>query len=510
MIFRGLIFIATLALLGAFAAWVADNPGSVTVLWRGYRIDTSIGVMLVAVGLVTAAAAILYRLWGALWSWPGRIRRIGRERRGQRGYQALARGMVAVAAGETAEARRQARRADELLDGAPLTMLLTAQAAQLDGDQARARAHFTAMLEQPETEFLGLRGLLTIAEREGDAANALKLARRAYELKPKTPWVLTTLLDLQVRAGLWAEAEKTLRAAIRHKTIAAADGARKTAALLLQQSLEAEAADDVGRALSLARKARAAAAGFLPVPIALARLLHRDDSNGRAQRVIEDAWPRHPHPELARLYAAAAPARDALRAVKAMEKLAALNPEHRESHLALARAALDARLWGEARRHVGAAGGPASARLCRLMAELVESESGDTEGARQWLARATEAEPDPAWVCGACGAVAGEWQAVCGNCGAFDRLDWRPPPVVRALLGPAEAAELALPPAPAPAPAPAPGRAATAAHTHPDGETARPDGGEAAPDRHLQAEAASATVIPPLPEGTLTPAGERE
>ena len=49
-------------------------------------------------------------------------------------------------------------------------MLLSAQAAQLTGDDAAARRYFSGMLEQPETAFLALRGLLLQAQRDARAA----------------------------------------------------------------------------------------------------------------------------------------------------------------------------------------------------------------------------------------------------------------------------------------------------------------------------------------------------
>ena len=57
-----------------------------------------------------------------------------------------------------------------MLDEPPLTLLLSAQAAQLEGDDQAARGYFEAMLDQPATAFLGLRGLLVQAERTGDTA----------------------------------------------------------------------------------------------------------------------------------------------------------------------------------------------------------------------------------------------------------------------------------------------------------------------------------------------------
>src|SRR5258708_12741774 len=66
------------------------------------------------------------------------------------------------------------------------------------------------MLNRPETEFLGLRGLLTQALRRGEESAALRLAERAHTMRPKTPWVLTNLLALQVKAGAWQRAQATL------------------------------------------------------------------------------------------------------------------------------------------------------------------------------------------------------------------------------------------------------------------------------------------------------------
>jgi HemY protein len=113
-----------------------------------------------------------------------------------------------------------------------------------------------------------------------------------------------------------------------------------------------------------------------------------------------------------------------------IERLAGYAPRHVESHLALARETLAAQLWGEARRHlqnaIDTAGAPTSG-ISRLMARLEQEEKGDGEAARAWLAKAAEAPRDPGWICGACGTVHPQWQAICGHCGAFDRIAWSAP-----------------------------------------------------------------------------------
>src|SRR6266404_5267827 len=142
-----------------------------------------------------------------------------RERRRRSGYRALTQGMVAVAAGDPHEAQRYARKADALLAEPPLTLLLSAQAAQLEGDETAAKKFFTAMLDRPETEFLGLRGLLNQALRVGDRGTALRLTQRAMTLRPNTPWVVESLFDLEAREGRWETAQKTLAQAVKRRIV---------------------------------------------------------------------------------------------------------------------------------------------------------------------------------------------------------------------------------------------------------------------------------------------------
>ncbi|MHA1154001.1 MAG: heme biosynthesis protein HemY [Alphaproteobacteria bacterium] len=332
-------------------------------------------------------------------------------------------------------------------------MLLSAQAAQLSGDEAAARRYFTAMLDNQETRFLGLRGLLTQALREGEQGRALELVREAHSLRPRTPWVLQSLFDLNERGGDLEAAERALRESLRAKALPKTETERMRAVVLLERALAARqaggsAATNTG-ALGPAREAHKLAPDLIPASALLAELLLDGGEARKAAKVLEQAWARAPHPDLAALYLRARPSDDSLERLKTLGKLVARNPGHAESHLARGRAALEARLWGEARRHLEAAAGPGGLdgnpreTICRLMAELEESERADLEAARAWLAGAATAPSDPAWVCGTCGASAANWRPRCGNCESFDALAWTAPPHVAA--APEIAAKIAPP-----------------------------------------------------------------
>lgn len=428
---RSLRFFLIVAVLAGCAAWLADQPGTVVMEWGRYEIETRFGVLAIITGVLIVLSALLYRGWLFLRRAPGAIRAVWRNRRQDRGYRALTRGMVAVAAGDGNEARRQARKAENLLKEPPLTMLLSAQAAQLDGDERAAERFFRAMTENPEMAFLGLRGLLNQATRRGDTDKALAITRRAHRLNPDSDWVSDSLFDLQIRAGQWLDAHVTVKEAVRNKHVDAATGKRRQAILTYQMSLEAARDGDRDRALAYARDALKLAPGFVPAAIGVATTLIGAGKPRKAVSLIEQAWARGPHPDMVPLYLLARGATEGLERVKAAEKLHRANADHMESDMAVAGEALAAHLWGKARDHLDRAAShtPAPpARVCRMMAELEESENRDADKARQWLVRATMADPDPAWVCRTCGHAVHDWSASCGNCRTFDGYRWTTPP----------------------------------------------------------------------------------
>ena len=458
---RTLILVAVFAALAAGGAWLADRPGSVTLDWQGWRVDTSVALLVFALAILSVVLAFLLGLLASAGRAPARIAASRRSRRRDRGYRALTQGMVAVAAGDATEAARQSKRADALLADPPLTMLLAAQAAQLGGDEAAARRYFTAMLERPETAFLGVRGLLMQAERAGDRAEMRRLIERAHEMRPDTPWVMTTRLDEQAREGRWNEALATLARAVKARAVTGAEAGRKEAALHLALAHMDRETGRITEARAHARKAQRADPGFAAAAIERTAVEAAAGRRRTTRKLVEAAWQTTPHPALLRAFLkAGADAGDAADRYRRVETLTGANAHDPESRLARAEAAIDARLWAIAARELDALAldQPPGPRACRLRARLAAEDPHDATAERDWLVRAAAAPPDPAWLCGECGAESPEWLALCPACGAFATIDWTVPErAATPLLGTEPAAGLpAIAPEPAPPAAPPP------------------------------------------------------
>jgi HemY protein len=446
---RALWFIVKLALLVSAAVWLANRPGNLSLVWFGYRVDIPpLGLAMLGVILGIVALWFIGNGVARIMAVPGEIGAMRGHAREAKGYQMLTRGLAAAAAGDAREAKRLAQSARKLLshDGIepPITRLLAAQAAQLEGDEAAAQAHFKALSETPETAILGLRGLAMGAMKAGNEEEARHLAERALAANPNAQWAADTALRLQVKIGRFEAAENSLKALVRAGALNATDGQKRRAALLTEKARQAIIADgsDVSpeSALIAAREAVKLAGDFAPARFVLVRLLTRAGKRKEAMRLIEQIWDSHPHEILGEAYLLAGDNERPLERTQRLDRLQRQNSDHAETHRVLAEADLAADLWGEARRHLErlvelereSLGAPTRS-TCRAFAQLEERERRDQAAARSWLDAAAAAPADAAWICGQCGhpgeagPESGQWQLTCPRCQAIDSLVWQVP-----------------------------------------------------------------------------------
>ncbi|MFN3745791.1 MAG: heme biosynthesis protein HemY [Hyphomicrobiaceae bacterium] len=422
---RLILYLVGVGLLATGLAWLADRPGQMLLTWQGYEIETTVFRAVVIFAILMGLAILLWSLLRQLWNSPAAVGRLVNRRRQERGLEALSSGMIAIGAGDRAQAMRHAIQARKALPNEPLTHLLRAQAAQLSGDRTTARRIFEAMLGARETEQLGLRGLFLEAEREGEHEAARQFAERALRLNPQLGWPIDALFELQCKASDWNGALETLAAGKRNGHFEKAVADRRRAVILTAQ---AQALEDTNadKALTLALEAHNLAPDLVEAAAIAGRLLSSRGQTSKVARVIEQTWKRAPHPDLAVAYAYARPGdspRDRLERVKT---LARTTPHSVEAPIAVATAAIEAHDWTEARKALAPLiENRLSQRVCTLMARIEGEQFGNAGRVREWLARAANAPRDPAWT--ADGVVAERWAAISPVTGTLDAFQWKVP-----------------------------------------------------------------------------------
>lgn len=415
--------ILTLALVGV---WLAELDGTVILNFPTYEVEVPLLTGVIVAALVIVALLLLWKLLAGIWALPARLRRSLRMRRRRKAREAIVNGLIAAEAGETGRALSLAARAERLSGDRALVQLLEARAALVAGEDRRAAETYKAMLSNERTRLLGLRGLYDLALKEGREAEAHELARQARALSGEARWAADGVLHFQTREGAWDEALATVQAMADQRLLERARARRLRAVLLTAKALELPP-EEAEAAYSATREAHALAPNLVPAAAKLAELARARGELRRARKTLEAGYQALPHPDLAEAYLQLAEPATAQGRYRQALRLAEKKPEHRESELTVAAAAIDAGAYEEARaRLLHVLQAEPCVRAFQLMAELEEAESGDIGKAREWLSRALDAPRDPAWV--AEGVVSDEWAPVGPVTGRLDAYEWRVPP----------------------------------------------------------------------------------
>jgi HemY protein len=442
-----MIFIALVAALtwGTGLLIEMGDLATLTVMGREFVLTPLLAVLgavvlLLAVWLLFKAVGLLVATLRFLNGDETAISRYFNRRAERKGYEALAEGMMALAAGEGRLAIRKAERAEKYLGRPELTKLVVAQGAEMVGDRALATETFKALVSDDRTRFVGVRGLMKQKLADGDTETAMKLAEKALALRPKNDEVQTTLLQLQARHEDWAGARATLAAALKAGNLPRDVHKRRDAVLALAHARDAMAEGKIAEATRDAEAAQRMAPGLVPAAVMSARLAIAGDKPKVATKILKSAWDTDPHPDIAAAFAEIEPKETPAARLKRFRPLIAKHSAHPEAKMLEAELQIAAEDFPAARRALGDLAETApTARSLTIMAAIERGEGSDDRIVRAWLAKAVTAPRGMQWVCGTCGHVHAEWRPVCSQCDSFDSLSWQEVAQSEAaLMGPAQ------------------------------------------------------------------------
>lgn len=379
--------------------------------------------------------------------------------RERKGYQALTEGLLALASGEGQVAMARAQRAERYLAKPDLTNLLMAQSAEAAGDTKRAAEAYKRLLADDKTRFVGVRGLMKQKLAEGDTDTALKLAEKAFAMKPRHAETQDILLRLQADHADWKGARLTLGAKLKAGELPRDVYRRRDAVLALQEAKTVFDDSASIEAREAAIEANRLSPDLIPAAAMAARSLVAKGDRKGATRVLKKAWTVHPHPDLAAAFAEIEPEETPTARIKRFKALTDAHPAHEQTRLLQAELYVSAEDFPAARRSLGdIVTTHPTQRSLAIMAAIARGEGEDDSVVRGWLTRALTAPRGPQWCCDKCHAIHAQWHPICDNCGGFDTLSWREPPETS---GPSATGTELLPlivgqPAPPPDPAPEP------------------------------------------------------
>lgn len=431
-----LVFVAIVAALTWGASLLLDMNGGLQITAGGTEITLgplqsviAVIVLVFAVWLFLKVLSLLVATLRFINGDETAITRYFTKNRERKGYQALSEGMMALASGEGSTAMAKAAKAEKYLAKPELTNLLTAQAAEMAGDTSKAEEVYKKLVKDEATRFVGVRGIMKQKLSEGDTDTALKLAERAFALKPRHEETQDILLKLQAQGQDWTGARKTLAAKLKSGSLPRDVHKRREAVLALSQAEGVLTDGSDIEAREAAIEANRLSPDLIPAAVMAAHGYIEQGKPRYAVRVIKKAWDAQPHPDLAAAFAAIEPEETPAARIKRFAKLISIKPDHPESIMLNAELQIAAEDFPAARRALGDLAETApDARSLTIMAAIERGEGASDAVVKGWLARAVNAPRGPQWVCENCNHIHAHWEPVCANCASFDTLSWKSMP----------------------------------------------------------------------------------
>lgn len=403
MILFALIWISALA-----ASWLMVQPGALSIEWLGWHMKMRSSLAITIVIIFAFSLVLFDRLQRGIWSMPRWLGGRWRQRQEDAGNKALTLGLMAVSAGELAEARRQAARAQRLLKSPQLTSLLSAQVAHLAGDHAAARHYFNDLTLDQDSAFLGHIGLMRLALDAKDPSTALHAASKALALRPKSALAATQLLKLHADNNDWPSAISLLDLVIKNckkKTgnVSAMLMRQRTAFLYLDGLDKCLKAGDNNSAMSRFKGVLQHNPVFLPAILDLADLYVAQSKPHKATRLLEKSFALVPHTNIAERLQRMWGNNDG----KTVSKLITLMPK---TPAALEHAAYN------------------------VVSDIAATVGLDGE-AKRLRNLYDESIPVFGWQCARCKSRHDSWHSHCQSCGTFAGLNWQQPEKITPLIG---------------------------------------------------------------------------
>lgn len=430
------LFIAVVAALAWEADFLLESSGGMQLTIMGTEYSFAplqsvivIGILVFLVWLLLKIFALLVATWKFLNGDETALSRYFDRNRERKGLDALSEGMMALASGEGKIAMVKAAKAAKYLDIPNVTNLLTAQAAEMTGDRRTAEETYRRLVEDEQTRFVGVRGIMKQKLADGDTETALKLAEKAFRLKPKHEETGDVLLQLQAGKEDWTGARKTLNAKLQNGQLPRDVHKRRDAMLALSEAKDILADGKTIEAREAAIEANRLSPDLIPAAVMAAHGYIDQEKQRYATRLLTKTWEAQPHPELAAAFAAIEPDENPQERIKRFTAFTKTQPDHPETKMLMSELHIANEDFPSARRALGDLfESDPTARSVTLMAAIERGEGASDAIVKGWLARALSASRGPQWICESCQHIHAEWTPICTNCKSFDTLAWKRPP----------------------------------------------------------------------------------
>ncbi len=388
---RLLVFLLILAIAGIALANLAGFE-QVEIRWQDYTIAIHPVVLAAGFLLFVVVGDIVWRMVALFIASPKRFSAMLRGLRTRKMTNATHKGLLALALNDPKTLQQAIDTLSAKSDIAPISKLLVAVGTQNLNPYAPLPEHIA--LQYPT---LALKANIQHAMNDGQWDNAHNFLQQLQADVPHALWVQSQLFLVAVRQKQWHTARDVLPQLVKMGAYTKTHATQWKAALFTIQALTDTPQGTNTTRSGLLKDALKYDAACLPAMICHVQDLIARKEWRAAAKLIETTWRTSPHPHLGQAYVNARAGDSAADKLARAHALAARNPDHLESALLLAQAALQAGRADDFLATLAPLTQVPTQRVCLLLHAYEHSRSPSSPAAREWLLKSIAAPADAGW-----------------------------------------------------------------------------------------------------------------
>ncbi len=421
---KKIIYLIILSLVVAFfVSWLVDQEGNTVIYWQNWEIEISTNVF---IGLLIFSAILIIfldRTIRMILNWPAWLSHNWKLRRKISGERALSLGMIALAASDFPEAKKQAKKAEKLIGSGVLPDLLSAQASHGSGDRKAALRYFTNLSSNKDTSYFGYIGLMKLFQLQGKYNASVKSAKSALKIKPKSSQASAMLLDYELSRKNWIGCLEHLNILCKYNSNDRT-GPKNPKLLASHICLQiSKSKKETNKEIEWLRKAIEWCPNFIEANIRLSKAEFQRRNFKKSISYLETAIKILPHSDLADELVKITDDNDG-QFVARLSNLAKYSNFKDEGLLLVSEVALNKGIWASASSFLEQVSDSGKTNKYYILQARLAEERNLPEAREQAMRKAAIAPRGGGWKCENCGSNLIKWMMECPSCKTMGQVNW--------------------------------------------------------------------------------------
>jgi len=345
---KAIIFIIQLAFIIGVAMLLINYQEPMSISLGEYTLNTSSTFVILFAFVLIGLYTIFYKILEGVAYAPKRIKKHFNVSHHIKGLDAIANGLFYLTTKNNKQAVKESRRASKYLSQHKMTHFLSAKSYFSDGNFKKAKKEYRKIISSDKDVSLGFNGLIEIAVIENKESEIFPLCKQAILMDKKNYFALLTMIDYQLNSEDFDGAKTNIAKAVKAKVMSKEEAKNKLAEISYNDSLNYKAQNKLDKAIKEIAPYISLDLRYLGLYIDL--LLDNEQSK-KAQNTIMKEWQKNPFYSIALLWSELGPD-NVFEKVKHNKKLLKAWPDSHIAFELIAKACVDAEIWGEARDYI--------------------------------------------------------------------------------------------------------------------------------------------------------------